>query len=600
MYRNSSILLLLSCLLFLSACAGGDPRISVRSDDEERVFMLAAGPNSEGDFPGALSAADSLLASLNMSDSLRGYIMMERAVALANMGRVDDALRYSDTLSEFARHKNMRMVEINACMVRGSSMRRLGDNQGAVDSYTKGLDLAMAEGDKDMEQAFNDYLSVIYGELGRMDESRDFAWRSYRLAEEMGDSLGMLSALSTVGVTLQGQGKYAEAAATLRPFQTYAEQAIAPYQIKYLSPLMKTYLNLDSLDRVRELMVLFRRAAAQFPAPQYEIQLVSAESLLAEKEHRFADQWELMLRMDSIGYNGKTTETIAEERASCLANMGRYREAYDWLEKGYRSLKESRLSSLEHELSDLSVRYDTLSKQLRIEHLTRQRWIWGFVALGALLLLGVTIFAAMFSRHRSHRRHEREIHEQYIRGMEQERRRFALELHDDIAGELVGLQFGLESLPKAEVGKRISEIGQSVRRLSHELMPPDFERQTLCQLLLDYSIRFNSLHPGIHLTLTDEGSFDWTKLTPAQNHELYRIVQESVSNAVRHACPTEIRIALGGDSRFSLEIENNGATGPAEGSGIGHRTLVARARILGADLADVLKDNIYKITIQQK
>ena len=73
--------------------------------------MLAAGPNSEGDFPGALSAADSLLASLNMSDSLRGYIMMERAVALANMGRVDDALRYSDTLSEFARHKNMRMVE---------------------------------------------------------------------------------------------------------------------------------------------------------------------------------------------------------------------------------------------------------------------------------------------------------------------------------------------------------------------------------------------------------------------------------------------------------------------------------------------------------
>jgi signal transduction histidine kinase len=71
---------------------------------------------------------------------------------------------------------------------------------------------------------------------------------------------------------------------------------------------------------------------------------------------------------------------------------------------------------------------------------------------------------------------------------------------------------------------------------------------------------------------------------------LYRIGQEALSNAVRHANATKILVRLrGDDDGLVLEVEDNGegmATGkPAEGMGLG--TMAYRAHLLEGELSVV-------------
>jgi signal transduction histidine kinase len=68
----------------------------------------------------------------------------------------------------------------------------------------------------------------------------------------------------------------------------------------------------------------------------------------------------------------------------------------------------------------------------------------------------------------------------------------------------------------------------------------------------------------------------------------YRIGQESLSNAARHAKATRITVELRGtDCELILQVEDDGAGLPAEpsGRGMGMRTMAYRAQILEGELS---------------
>jgi signal transduction histidine kinase len=77
------------------------------------------------------------------------------------------------------------------------------------------------------------------------------------------------------------------------------------------------------------------------------------------------------------------------------------------------------------------------------------------------------------------------------------------------------------------------------------------------------------------------------RLPPTAGHELLRIAQEAVSNAVRHAKPTVISVSVWGEPpNLILEVTDNGS-GIAEpqlarGDGFGLSSMRARAEKLGA------------------
>lgn len=585
-------------LTALLACAGCSRTPAPVTPADEALYYLVGEPCSEGDFPTAIARADSLLSGVEMSDSVRAYIMLDRNVAILNLGHLEWGGAYADTVIDFGRRSGVELAVTQGLQNRGGSRRRLGDNDGAIADYSEALRIITASGDKEMEQALTESLAIAMAERRRLDESLRFGRRSLQLAIEAGDSVGALNAASTIGAVMVLGKRYGEVTEALAPYRNLANAATAPMRVKYLTPLVKTYFALDSLDRVRELVAEADSVAATLPEHhQSRFVVADMKGELAEREGRYADRWKILCEMDSYGPQGSMPWIVYGKKAECLARLGRYEEAYGWQLRAFENRDSVAGEQTDERLSELSVSYDTLLKEKEIERLRSQRLGWIAIALGAVLVLVAVVAAAMVLRARAKRKMERERHAEFIRGVEQERQRISRELHDDIAGRLIGMQWMMQTLSPEEAGTMVSDIGMRVRELSHELMPPQFADQTFPQLLLDFTSRFNAGHKDFHIELTDEGSYPWDSLPSDRSHEFYRIVQEAVNNAVRHGAPGAIRITLSGSDAPGLTVVNGLRPGHAAGEEPELRSLRTRAAILGAKLDCRVSDDQFSISL---
>lgn len=594
----AAVIILAVSMLLLPSCRGKQQPVT---PEDAYLYDLVGEPCSEGDYTTAISRADSLLSSVSMSDSVRAFIMIDRLVSLSNMGALERARDYSDTVIDYGKSAHIDLAVMQGLQARGMMSRRFGDYASAVADLEEGMEIAVSTGDKEMEQVFAEMFSIIYAERLRTDEALDFGRRAMRLSLEAGDTAQALASLSTIGACLANDGKYREAIAELLPWKSMLPEMVPVVKVKYLTPLIKSYTALDSLARVREIISIADSAAAQLP-PGHQTSLVvnDANAELARKEGRYADQLRYLQRADSFPTMGKMPQISLNTRAQCLAHLGRYAEAYDYSRKAFEALDSVSREDTDKKLSEISVKYETLQKDMEIETLRNQRLVWLLIALGAVAALAVITALAISARRRAKRKLEQQRAEEYLRGIEQERERIARELHDDIAGDLIGLQWKIDSISADEAAEQIADVGKRVRRLSHELMPPQFSSFDFSQLLLDFTARFNASHSAHSISLTDEGSFPWQSLSPEQSHELYRIVQEAVNNAVKHGLPGEICITLRGDSRFSLSVENPAGPGSSDpGMSAGLRILNARADKLRASLEASLRDAIYTLNISQ-
>jgi signal transduction histidine kinase len=148
-----------------------------------------------------------------------------------------------------------------------------------------------------------------------------------------------------------------------------------------------------------------------------------------------------------------------------------------------------------------------------------------------------------------------------------ERNRISQEIHDGLAQAFVGIlmQLGateehLEAAPLASVLKRIRDLARDglseARRSVLALRPTESRAGGLAFALQQLAER--STVTG-RVTCVFEGGGAATKLAPEDEHELLRIAQEAVSNAVRHAQPSRVQISLAVDDEcLQLSVSDDG------------------------------------------
>ncbi len=588
-------------LLFATACR----KKQARPIDEDEMYASVFVPASEGSYHEAITIADSLLANETMGDSLRAYIMIERDVALFNMGNMDAAAAYADTLLEFGKRTGVVQAQLQALQVQGMHARRNGDYDKAVEIYSAAIRKANADNNNEMEQTFAESIAIVFTEMSRNNEARHFADRSLSLAESMGDTTAIFSTIATLGAVETRENHPEKAVSILAPYRPLMPDMPSSLRIKYLTPLLRAYILLDSIVAAERTIAEMENETKYLPLNhQSRVNTLTSKALVAGLKGDYPQQWEIYKTLDTLDQHGKTLDIILTERAECLANMRQYKNAYEYMERAHAALDSLRHVDVDSRLNDLSVKYGILEKQLQIERLSRQRWIFTAIASVSILFLIILTIIYIGSRRRSKMRLEEEKHRQYILGLEQERARMARELHDDIAGELIGLQYALEDIGCPVQSDHIREIAMKVRVMSHEMMPPQFGDTSFTSLLLDFVARSNKSAIPPVITVTDEGSFEWNSLAPAQCLELYRIVQEAVNNARKHSSPSRIIITLDGNEKFSLSVENDGLPDSDESvdntSGIGIRTIRSRAEILNADISVSTANGVYKLKITQK
>ena len=182
---------------------------------------------------------------------------------------------------------------------------------------------------------------------------------------------------------------------------------------------------------------------------------------------------------------------------------------------------------------------------------------------------------------------------------ENERRTVARELHDEAAQALVSLRYGLQLLERETGGResvvaRVAELKQttdavidSLHRLAGALRPASLDLVGLEAALRQY---LHSIESKWGLTVLFKArGFKGERLSAAVETGLYRVVQEAVTNVVRHASATRVDVlAERRDGRVRVMVEDDGkgfAPGQAEGGErLGLIGMRERAEALGGTL----------------
>jgi signal transduction histidine kinase len=233
-------------------------------------------------------------------------------------------------------------------------------------------------------------------------------------------------------------------------------------------------------------------------------------------------------------------------------------------------------------------------------------WTWRKTATLVGMLLTVLVVTLLWV-HLLHRRLERQqaaqlaFSRRVLERLEEERRRIAVNLHDSLGQTLLVIKNHAilaiqRPLEEEGLRHRLDEISgvtsqaiEEVRRITHGLRPYQLDRLGLTQAIRasvsraaeNSSILFASRVEGI------DGLFD----KDAEIH-VYRIVQEAITNVVKHSAATEAAVVIKKRTTVvSLSIRDNGrGFDPAKPSsqphdlGYGLSGISERVRILGAAL----------------
>ena len=188
---------------------------------------------------------------------------------------------------------------------------------------------------------------------------------------------------------------------------------------------------------------------------------------------------------------------------------------------------------------------------------------------------------------------------QLIASQESERKRIAAELHDSLGQHLLIIKnwaaLALRGLsganvakePLAEISTTASQAIDEVRGISYNLRPYQLEKlglTTAIQDLVDQTAASSAIRFVTELDRVD-GAFP-----KDAEISIYRMVQESLNNAVRHSQATEARVLVtrqAGSVKITIQDNGRGFTplhgrAPEPGrNGFGLLGIAERARILG-------------------
>ncbi len=165
----------------------------------------------------------------------------------------------------------------------------------------------------------------------------------------------------------------------------------------------------------------------------------------------------------------------------------------------------------------------------------------------AIFLLGGVILLIHFAKSRKKLKESKEYLLFTIQGQEEERGRIARELHDTVAQNL---RYCKSLCETAEAAKNLPQIAAflskslvEVRSMSYNLAPPDITKNDFLLCVKNLCQEFSE-NSKIDLRLSILENTDASFLTKDEILNLYRIVQEALTNVLKHAEATEIVILV--------------------------------------------------------
>lgn len=576
--------------------------------DEDRAYALleeAMNHNAAGEKQQALALIDSALA-LNPEDTTRSWLNSERMTAYADQGRLREAIDVGRAGIPFAQSIGDQEGMMAMCGAMGICYRRLGNLDSSLVYYQKGLQTAVESGNAEYEVYLCNCIAVLYSEQQHYPEALEYSDKAERRALASGDTVEWLSARTNKGAALMRQGNFRESVDTLLP--VWDEVQRVGYNVltlKFLSPLLKSYLMLGRTDSVAHYLACADEVCQGMPpASSGVLGIMEIKNDLLGRQGRYAEQKALLDSMARLSAANQVMpmDRLLAEQAGCLLHLGQTADAYATMREAYHQSDSIKQSDIDRHLTEFNVKYNTLEREIQLERVNNERnmlynrMLWLTIAL---IVLAVIFLLVLYRRKLDKQRAELAEKTSYIQGVETERTRLAKELHDGVCNDILAVSLVMQT-DHEEAERLLRNVAHDVRRLSHELVSPRFVNASLAELVRVYCQSVNSPGGTVVMPFVSE-SFARLSLQSDQAVEAYRIVQECVSNALKYGYSKAVTVALDVCDGQAIVCVSNDLSPlhplVTDKGGVGRDTLRMRAEALQAELHTEVTDDKYQVSV---
>lgn len=256
-----------------------------------------------------------------------------------------------------------------------------------------------------------------------------------------------------------------------------------------------------------------------------------------------------------------------------------FQKAYEFMNKARETTEELYFSKMEGDVRSFSE-YNLLEKQrmivskialekkladIELDKLLIRQQMYIVLIILAILLISVLAYA-YFSRQRFNRLDAEKVKKNIqietlralINGQEIERLRISQELHDGLGTLLSRIKFQSENIntSKDQIAEMIDDACAEVRIISSNLQPNALTKFGLIRSIDDLILKQNSTSPNIIFQHFGK-EFD---ISPESSLMIFRIIQELMTNALKHAEASEIliQIVYQEERTLTITVEDDG------------------------------------------
>lgn len=445
---------------------------------------------------------------------------------------------------------------------------RLGEYAKALEHFSSSLEIKKESNDLFGTANVIISMAVIHRETGNLEESQSLLTESLKISGEQGFHALTGKAMTELGITLLKAGKLAEAS---EKFST----ALALFEKqKHITGVTQCYLQLGKIEsatgNTQAAIALFLQGQEMASmSGDKNLFTVFLLEIAGEKLKTGVIEEAIFLLLDAKKIAQKAQEKplltlIGQQLSTAYEAMGNLKDAL--LEyRSFIALKDEinfvETSTLLRN-QQISNRVAVLERENRLLEAERMAAVHELSAQASLQEIR-TLNAMM-------------------EGQERERKRIAADLHDRIGSALSAIKLHLNSFAitfdNAEqkqsafekVVAMFDDTVKEVRQVSHNLASGVLVKFGLVPALKDLCESIDS-SGTIKVTLYTTGLT--ARLDQAMEASVYSIVQELISNIIRHAHANEINVYLNQQAeQLTLMVEDDGigfdSSGTSDGIGL--------------------------------